>query len=497
MKDIKLNALTNMMVRILNIVFPLITAPYISRILDKTAYGNFNVSNTLINVFIPFATLGVYNYGIREISRVKDRKDALNKIFSELFYISIICTVITTGMYYLYIFNQNLGSLNLLYAIMGIQIFSQVFYIEWLNEAFENYKFILYKTLIIRVIMLVSIFLFVKTEGDIIPYTLIMSITTLINYLMSFLWIKKDVSFVKIKFKNLKRLIRPLFATLLIANANMLYTTLDQIFLSKISLPEQVTYYVQGFNLATLLARVVSGAVSVSVPRLGYYLGIGDQKAYEDLVNKGSRAFNFFLVPIGIGLAVVGTQATLIYGGEKYAMAGMCTTLFAIRTIGWASEIIFGTQIIMVNRYEQNLTILYFLGGGTNFLLNMILYYSRVTSPEYYIITTIIAELVLLTLEYLFIRRLHLMNMKTIFKNLIKYVSVSLGFVPISFVVTKFFPYKMIVNKALLLNSFITIIICVIYYIVALVLLKDDLMIYVLNAFLKPFKKIFKRKRSV
>ena len=148
MKDIKLNALTNMMVRILNIVFPLITAPYISRVLDKTAYGNFNVSNTLINVFIPFATLGVYNYGIREISRVKDRKDALNKVFSELFYISIICTVITTGIYYLYIFNQSLGSLNLLYAIMGIQIFSQVFYIEWLNEAFENYKFILYKTLI-------------------------------------------------------------------------------------------------------------------------------------------------------------------------------------------------------------------------------------------------------------------------------------------------------------------------------------------------------------
>lgn len=497
MKDIKLNALTNMMVRILNIVFPLITAPYISRVLDKTAYGNFNVSNTLINVFIPFATLGVYNYGIREISRVKDRKDALNKVFSELFYISIICTVITTGIYYLYIFNQSLGSLNLLYAIMGIQIFSQVFYIEWLNEAFENYKFILYKTLIIRVIMLVSIFLFVKTENDIIPYTLIMSITTLLNYLMSFFWIKKDVSFVRIQVKNLKRLIRPLFATLLIANANMLYTTLDQIFLSKISLPEHVTYYVQGYNLATLLARVVSGAVSVSVPRLGYYLGIGDKDAYEDLVNKGSRAFNFFLVPIGIGLAVVGTQATLIYGGEKYAMAGICTTLFAIRTIGWASEIIFGTQIIMVNRYEQNLTILYFLGGGTNFLLNMILYYNRVTSPEYYIITTIIAELVLLILEYLFIKRLHLMNMKIIFKNLIKYVSVSLGFVPISFVVTKFFPYKMIVNKALLLNSFVTIIICVIYYIVALVLLKDDLMIYVLNAFLKPFKKIFNRKRSV
>lgn len=495
MKDIKLNALTNMLVRILNIVFPLITAPYISRVLDKSAYGNFNISNTLINVFIPFATLGVYNYGIREISREKDKKDSLNRIFSELFYISIVCTFITTGIYYIYIFNSNFGNYNLLYSIMGIQIFAQVFYIEWLNEAFENYKFILYKTLIIRILMLVSIFLFVKTENDIIPYTLIMSIVTLINYLMSFFWIKKDVKFVKIKLKNLKRLVRPLFATLLIANANMLYTTLDQLFLSKISLPEQVTYYVQGYNLATLPARVISGAVSVSVPRLGYYLGINDQKAYEDLVNKGSKAFNFFLVPMAIGLAVVANQATLIYGGEKYAMAGICTTLFAIRTISWASEIIFGTQIIMVNRYEQNLTILYFLGGGTNFLLNMILYYNKITSPEYYIITTIIAELTLLTLEYLFIKKMHIMKMKTIFKNLLKYITVSLGFIPISFIFTKILPYTMIVNKRLILNSICIIISCTIYYIVTLFLLKDDLMIYILNSITKPFKKIFNRKR--
>ncbi|MDO5101148.1 MAG: oligosaccharide flippase family protein [Eubacteriales bacterium] len=491
MKDIKLNALTNVLVRVLNIVFPLITAPYISRVLDKTAYGNFNVSNTLINVFIPFATLGIYNYGIREISKLKGKPDDLNQKFSQLFYVLMISTGISTVIYYLYIFHNDTGHLTLMYAIMGIQIFAQVFYIEWLNEAFENYKFILYKTLVIRIIMLVSIFLFVKTENDIIPYTMIMSVTTLLNYVLSFIWIKKEVRFVKVSLRELKKLIAPLFATLLIANANMLYTTLDQLFLSKISLPEQVTYYMQGYNLATLLARVISGAVSVSVPRLGYYLGQNDRKAYEDLVNKGSRAFNFFLIPMGIGLAVVGTQATLIYGGEKYLLAGICTSLFAIRTIGWASEIIFGTQIIMVNGYEKKLTLLYFIGGGTNFALNLVLYFFHVSAPEYYILTTMVAELVLLFVEYRFIKKHNLMNMKTIFRNTAKYLMICLGFLPIAFIVNQLLPYANVVNMRLILNAFTIVILCVLYYMTVLLCLKDSLMIFMLE----QVKKIFWRRR--
>lgn len=491
MKDIKLNALTNMLVRVLNIVFPLITAPYISRILDKTAYGNFNVANTLINVFIPFATLGIYNYGIREISRLKGKPDDLNQKFSQLFYVLMISTGLSTLVYFLYIFRNDTGHLKLLYAIMGIQIFAQVFYIEWLNEAFENYKFILYKTLVIRIIMLVSIFLFVRTENDIIPYTMIMSVTTLLNYVLSFIWIKKEVRFVKVRLRDLKKLVAPLIATLLIANANMLYTTLDQLFLSRIALPEQVTYYVQGYNLATLLARVISGAVSVSVPRLGYYLGQNDKRAYEDLVNKGSRAFNFFLVPMGIGLAVVGTQATLLYGGEKYLLAGVCTSLFALRTIGWATEIIFGTQIIMVNGYEKKLTLLYFIGGGTNFVLNLGLYFMGVSSPEYYIFTTMIAEGVLLLVEYLFIKHHQLMNMTTIFKNSVKYIGVCLGFVPIAMAVNYFLPYENLVNMRLILNAVGIVGSCVIYYVVALLLLKDSLMMYMLD----QVKRIIWRRR--
>ena len=100
-----------------------------------------------------------------------------------------------------------------------------------MNEAYENYSFILYKTLVIRIGMLVAIFAFVKTPDDIVPYATIMSATTIINYLLSFLWIKREVSFVRIEVIELLKASKPLLTMLLLANANMLYTLIDQIFI--------------------------------------------------------------------------------------------------------------------------------------------------------------------------------------------------------------------------------------------------------------------------
>lgn len=489
MKNIKTNALTNMLVKILNIVFPLITGPYISRILSKAEYGNFNVANTFLNLFIPIATLGIYNYGIREISKIKDDKDKINKKFSELFFISFCSTAITMAVYYSYvIFFADLGDLEYMYKIMGIQIFAQLFYIEWVNEAFEDYKFILYKSLFVRIAMFVLIFTFVKEPEDIIPYTMIMTFITLLNYVLSFIWIKRYIKFVKIDISKLKPLLPPIFAVLLIANANMLYTYLDQIFLVKSGIVENVTYYILGFNLVTIIARVVSGAVSVSVPRLGYYLGLKKFKEYEDLVNKTSRVFFFFLAPICMGLFVLGTPVTLLYGGEKYFFAGLCTMLFAIRTIGWGLEIIFGTQVILVRGYEQNLTVLYFIGGGINLLLNLLLYLNGYNNPEYYIITTMIAEISLLILEYLFIIRENLINPSQIIKNIIKYTILSLPFIPISYIVSKIYEITAKVDGNLLKNIQFTMIFCIIYYAIIMYITKDEIFDAVLFGIKKKLK---------
>ena len=134
-------------------------------------------------------------------------------------------------------------------------------------------------------------------------------------------------------------------------------------------------------------------------------LELGIEKLIKILVNKGSQAFFFFLVPICVGLASVGIPVTLLYGGEKYFFAGMCTVLFAIRTIGWALEIIFGTQVILVNGYEERLTILYFVGGGINLLLNSVYSLRELRLQSITLLRQWQQKLFYYLLEYVFIRK--------------------------------------------------------------------------------------------
>ena len=281
MKNIKINALASLMVNILNIVFPLVTNPYLTRILSKSNYSYFNTANTWASFVIPLAAFGIYNYGIRSISKVKDDKSKINYVFSKLFYISIITSVTTTAIYFLFIdYGTNIENLKILYYILGAQALFQFLNIEWMNEAYENYTFILYKTLFIRIAMLVAIFTFVKTEDDIVPYALIMTATTILNYLLSFAWIKREVSFIKINIKELLTSIKGLTTMLLLANANMLYTLLDRMFITNGHDNNYISYYTIASSIVMLIAGVLSGAINVSLPRLGYYLGKKDYKSY-------------------------------------------------------------------------------------------------------------------------------------------------------------------------------------------------------------------------
>ena len=103
MKNIKINALAGITVNILNIIFPLITNPYLTRILSKDSYGYYNNANTWASFIMPIAAFGIYNYGIRSISKVKDNKDQINHVFSKLFYLSIFTSLFITTIYFLFI----------------------------------------------------------------------------------------------------------------------------------------------------------------------------------------------------------------------------------------------------------------------------------------------------------------------------------------------------------------------------------------------------------
>ena len=491
MKNIKVNALASLLVNVLNIVFPLITNPYLTRILSKSNYGYFNTANTWVTFIIPLASFGVYNYGVRAISKIREDKNKIDYVFSMLFYISMVTSFLTTSLYFFFIFfDTSIENLKVLYYILGAQAFFQFLNIEWMNEAYENYSFILYKTLIIRIAMLVAIFTFVKTADDIVPYAIVMSATTILNYLLSFLWIKREVSFIKIGLVELVKAAKPLLTMLLLANANMLYTLLDRMFITKGPDENYISYYTIASSIVMLIANVLSGAINVSIPRLGYYLGKKDYTSYNYLVNTAASLFYFLIIPTSIGIMILGNYATVIYSSEKYLEAGIVTSAFAFRTITWAIELILGKQIIFINNYENQLTTLYFIGGGINILLNSLLFFHNIFSPEYYITTTMFSEAIVVVLEIYFIKKHHLLDLKEIFTTLTRYTIVSLGFIPIYFTFKFLFQINSYtVNFNMILMVLSTVATCGIYYLLTLFLTKDRTLHYALNLALAKLKR--------
>lgn len=494
MKSLKVNALANVSIKILNIVFPLITGPYIARVLSKSGYGNFNIANTLINLFIPFATLGVYTYAVREISKVLGNKDEINKVFSKLFYVSAFSTIVTTIIYYIYIcFFYGNQDVKILCYILGLQIFVQMFYIEWMNEAFENYKFILYKTLVIRLMIFLGLFIFVKKEDDIIPYAILMTVLNSLNILISYFWIKKDVKFVRVELSKFKELVRPMTSIFLLMNANMMYTVLDRMFLSYISLPEYVTYYTVSQNIIMMIIGVISGAITVNFPRMSYYLGQNDESAYRNLLKLISSIYSFFIMPISIGMMLLSTYVVLLYGGSKYVDAGIVMAVFSIRIIALSIDVILGNLIIFIKGYEKNLIVHYLIGGIINFILNGILAFTNLKSPEYFVVTTMISEIIVIFIHTAFIKKLELFEINEIMYKSIKYFVIAFGFIPIYILYNLILPIYNVIDIYNLIKVSIFILICFAYYMFVNFIIKDDTFKYLYSQVSRIVLKVLRK----
>ena len=461
-KNIKVNALASILVRVFNILFPLITGPYLARILSKEAYGEFNIANSILNLFIPFAAFGIYSYGIRSISRVKNNMKEISKNFTVLFSINVISSLGIGILYIGYMLLNVNSNMYMLYLALSIQIFTQFVTIEWMNEAFENYGFILFKTLFISVLMLVSIFVFVKKADDI----------------------------VKIELKDILIHIKPLLGMLLLANSYMFYTALDRAMLSLLDAKISVSYYTFSLSIAQLITSVVYSIIMVSIPRLSYYYGSGDENNYRDLLNQVARTFLFLVIPMGIGLCCVSDEVMLIYAGEKYLEAGFILKLFSLRIVMWALDQLLANQVLFVRGYEKNITAFYFIGGFMNLILNIVLFKLKIVQPEYYVYTTLISEFVVLVIQVYFILKKKIIPIDEILKSYMKYILCALPFFGITYGINHLLKYSLVINLQLLIRLFAIIVSCVLYYFVIMLITKDKILFDTLNAMKSKLRSI-------
>lgn len=484
-KSLFKNTIYKSILSFVNIVIPLLVGPYVVKLLDVELYGIYNTVFAEFQVFLIFASFGLYTFGMREISKIRNDKKKVSQLFSNLFLISIISNLAVCLIYLIYAFLSSSGIALALYCIMTIQIIGNVFYIEFVNEALENYKFITIKTIVVKILYLISIFMFIKKTEDVAIYAVIVSLVVFVNNILSFIYAKR---FIKFDFKNIKfkKYITPLIVILIITNIELLYSQLDRIMLGKFVNGVAVSMYYIPYYLISTLAAVPYSIINVSIPRLSYVVANESKENYINALNKIISSLLFIIVPMCLGVFALAYEVIYLYAGDKYIACVPTLMIACIVRICLSIESVLTNLVMYPNNKEKTLLKFSFGCGILNLVLNSLLVVFKILSPLTAMLTTMVAEITLIIIEYLYISKRLDIKPKFISKQNLIYFLLSIMFVPISLLI-KFIDFGFYFNIILI------VIICVVLYAGVLLLIKDENLILIKN---KIFKLLRRRKNE-
>ena len=484
-KSLFKNSIYKALLSFANIVIPIIVGPYITKLLDVELYGAYNKVYAEFQVFLIFATFGIYTFGVRGISKVRDNKEKLSELFTNLFLLGIITNTITGIIYIIYSLLSSEGITQSIYFVFIIQIVANVFYIEFLNEALENYKFITIKTLIVKILYLVLLLTIVRKPDDIIIYSIIISGIVFLNNIISFIYVKKHLKF-NFKKVQFKKYIKPLFLVLIITNVEILYSQLDRIMLGKFVSDVSVTLYYIPYYLVSTLASIPYAIINVSVPRLSYIVESKEKNTYENALNKSVSSLLFIILPMCIGLIVLAKEVIFIYAGNKYDGMTEILILACIIRIIISVESVMTQLVLYANNKEKQLAIFTFIFGLCNLIMNAFLIFIHKLTPFTAMLTTGFAEIMLSSTQYIYIKKKLNINLSIFTKQNFTYLFLALCFIPIS-IITKF------INAGFYINILIIIILSVSLYVVVLYVKKDENLYLILDRTIRKLLKFNKK----
>ncbi|WP_294277120.1 flippase [uncultured Chryseobacterium sp.] len=331
--SLKENYLLNLVRVFYGFLIGIVSTPYILKTLGPENLGKVDFINSYISYIQVIACLGLPLYGVREISKVKDNVTNRSKLICEIFIILTVTTVLSYFfLFFSTLFIDNVKSNYKLLLIMAPMLFFSNFSIDWFYQGIENQRVIFLRTIIVRTLSFISLFIFVRNRDDYFEYGVILMLTIVINTGINLYYLKKYVEFSELNFKMLEfnKHYKPLMVFLLAAFSNSLYMDLTTFFLGTISGNKYVGYFSLSNKLVRMAITVTSVFAAVLLPRFSALYN-NDIKQYNILLAKAFRYILFLILPFFIIIYSSSSQLILIFSNEQYLPAE--TSLKILSTI--------------------------------------------------------------------------------------------------------------------------------------------------------------------
>ena len=372
MKSLKMNFIYNVLYQILLVVLPLITAPYISRTLGVTAVGEYAYTYSIAYYFMLVAMLGIGNHGNRSIAATRDNRDVLNKTFSSIYYLQMITFFIAISIYIVYSFFITKNDKTIV-LIQGIFLISGMLDIGWLFFGLEQFKLTVTRNTIIKFVTIILMFVFVHDPNDLWKYTLIMSAGTLFSQGYLWLYVRKNVSFVRCSlweimanFKQVLILFIPVFAF-------SIYKVMDKIMLGSMCDYNQVGFYTNAEKIVNIPMGVITALGTVMLPRMANLVANGDTEKSEGMIKISIKLVTLLASAIAFGIMGVSYVLAPVFFGGDFSACSTVMSLLSVTVffIAWAN--VTRTQYLIPYKFDKVYLASSIVGACLNLVLNLML----------------------------------------------------------------------------------------------------------------------------
>lgn len=410
------NYLYNVFFQLFSILVPLITAPYVARVIGPKGAGINAFTNSILQYFILFGSIGISLYGNREIARFRDNKTKTSQLFWEIFILRV--TTLGLAAIAFCIFLELTPNYHIYYLMQALGILSAVFDISWFFMGQENFRVTVVRNTLVKIISIILIFTLVKTKNDLAIYIMILSLSQLFGNLTFFPYLRKYITLPHFHDLHILRHLQPTIVLFIPQIATQIYLVLNKNMVGKMVSVTASGYYAYADQIIKMLLAIVTATGTVMLPHVANSFSKGNIDKVHQYLYQSFDFVSFTSIPLMFGIAAVSPTFSVMFFGSSFKPVGslMMIESLVVLLIAWSN--VLGVQYLLPTNQNKRFTLSVTVGAVSNILLNIPFILLWQTNGA--MVATVLSELGVTVTQMFMVRKqiqLHLL-----FTNLWKYM---------------------------------------------------------------------------
>lgn len=371
--SIQYNFVMNFILTASSILFPLITFPYVSRVLGPDGTGKVAFATSMVQYFTMIAMLGVPTYGVRAIAQAKSNPKELKAVVVELLTINLVMTAVSYLLFFIcLLFVPQMRSQKVLMLVCSSAILLNSLGINWFFQGMEDYSYITMVSMLFKVVSVVTMVLFVRSESDYIWYGVMSVLSSYGSGIVNIFRLPRYLEPGKVEYHYVRHL-KPILIFFSMSVATTIYTNLDTVMLGMMKNDTEVGLYNAGIKVKTLLVTLITSLGTVLLPRLSEYIAAGKNEEFLRLVSKAISFVLLFSIPVSIYCAFYTEDILLLLSGEAYLGAAPAMEILMPTIIFIGLSNICGIQVLVPLGREKQVFVSVASGAVLDLVLNAFL----------------------------------------------------------------------------------------------------------------------------